>query len=240
MAPVNYCSACGTVSTSLSRCGGCKEVWYCSKEHQKNHWRTHKPACLYAKENPECIVIRVEAGEGSGLTNRRSHYQLKNKEEALGFIQNCQGMTLGRPLRSEFCELLGWYVEIYCNATTNTFFPPGSMVDLDGQRRLGLNSAGIYLGCSLSTGLTKYNNLDGEICVIGRRIKDGKCMNKDILWGILNFIWDAMDFYGDEPDPMSEISQLARQYRDGTWEPSGSFGGVDIYSTDASDLSSLA
>ncbi|KAJ7504839.1 hypothetical protein B0H11DRAFT_1979569 [Mycena galericulata] len=37
----------------MSRCGGCKEVWYCSKECQKKHWRTHKAFCT--------------RGEGSGI-----------------------------------------------------------------------------------------------------------------------------------------------------------------------------
>jgi hypothetical protein len=26
-------------------CGACKQVAYCTREHQKQHWRTHKPHC---------------------------------------------------------------------------------------------------------------------------------------------------------------------------------------------------
>ncbi|KAL7411069.1 hypothetical protein BDY24DRAFT_397590 [Mrakia frigida] len=31
---------------SLQRCGGCDAVCYCSKEHQKQHWKAHKLECL--------------------------------------------------------------------------------------------------------------------------------------------------------------------------------------------------
>ena len=31
--------------SSLLKCGGCKKVYYCSAEHQKGHWKQHKPHC---------------------------------------------------------------------------------------------------------------------------------------------------------------------------------------------------
>lgn len=30
---------------AVSRCGGCQKVGYCSKEHQKLHWKDHKGDC---------------------------------------------------------------------------------------------------------------------------------------------------------------------------------------------------
>lgn len=30
---------------NLKRCGACKKVYYCSLDHQKDHWNTHKPTC---------------------------------------------------------------------------------------------------------------------------------------------------------------------------------------------------
>lgn len=51
-----------------------------------------------------------------------------------------------------------------------------------------MNAAGVYLGSDL-------DDMSGPIFVTGRRQKDGKPLNKDILWGLLNFIWDAMDLY---------------------------------------------
>jgi hypothetical protein len=28
-----------------SQCGGCKQIAYCGPEHQRQHWKTHKPNC---------------------------------------------------------------------------------------------------------------------------------------------------------------------------------------------------
>lgn len=30
---------------SKSRCSGCVQVFYCSTEHQRKDWKTHKPKC---------------------------------------------------------------------------------------------------------------------------------------------------------------------------------------------------
>jgi hypothetical protein len=38
------CPVCG-VAEKLKRCGKCLSVWYCSKEHQKEHWKVHKHVC---------------------------------------------------------------------------------------------------------------------------------------------------------------------------------------------------
>ncbi|CAM9967240.1 unnamed protein product, partial [Heterosigma akashiwo] len=38
------CAVCG-VGAGLHGCAGCRLVYYCSKEHQKAHWKEHKPAC---------------------------------------------------------------------------------------------------------------------------------------------------------------------------------------------------
>ncbi|GAA6005149.1 hypothetical protein JCM10207_008523 [Rhodosporidiobolus poonsookiae] len=32
-----------------NRCAGCKDVFYCSRAHQVQHWPTHKPKCSAAK-----------------------------------------------------------------------------------------------------------------------------------------------------------------------------------------------
>ncbi|ODM97856.1 Protein msta, isoform A [Orchesella cincta] len=39
----DQCALCN--ATANSRCGGCSKVSYCTKEHQKKHWKIHKGEC---------------------------------------------------------------------------------------------------------------------------------------------------------------------------------------------------
>lgn len=41
--PVGDCAICDQLATLF--CAGCKNVFYCSKEHQKKHWSNHKTRC---------------------------------------------------------------------------------------------------------------------------------------------------------------------------------------------------
>lgn len=41
----NICHVCKTRSEQLKVCGNCKTLAYCSKEHQKQDWKTHKDIC---------------------------------------------------------------------------------------------------------------------------------------------------------------------------------------------------
>lgn len=43
-ASVAGCSVCGS-NQNLLRCGRCKTILYCSKDHQKQDWKRHKVAC---------------------------------------------------------------------------------------------------------------------------------------------------------------------------------------------------
>ena len=46
----NVCQLCGTLENLLV-CTGCRETWYCSKDHQLQHWNQHKSDC---KEKSKC------------------------------------------------------------------------------------------------------------------------------------------------------------------------------------------
>uniref|UniRef100_A0A8C7JY93 Egl-9 family hypoxia inducible factor 1 n=1 Tax=Oncorhynchus kisutch TaxID=8019 RepID=A0A8C7JY93_ONCKI len=39
-----YCELCGEME-NLLKCGRCRNSFYCSKEHQKQHWKMHKVNC---------------------------------------------------------------------------------------------------------------------------------------------------------------------------------------------------
>ncbi|XP_064483955.1 prolyl hydroxylase EGLN3-like isoform X2 [Ornithodoros turicata] len=43
-----YCQLCGNVK-ELRRCARCNAAYYCSKEHQKQHWPAHKHVCKPAR-----------------------------------------------------------------------------------------------------------------------------------------------------------------------------------------------
>ncbi|CAJ1067676.1 egl nine homolog 1 [Xyrichtys novacula] len=42
-----YCELCGRME-NLLKCGRCRSSFYCSKEHQKQHWKEHKLICKEA------------------------------------------------------------------------------------------------------------------------------------------------------------------------------------------------
>lgn len=39
----NLCAECK--QPAELKCSACKLIWYCSKDHQKTHWKVHKSSC---------------------------------------------------------------------------------------------------------------------------------------------------------------------------------------------------
>lgn len=56
MVASHACGVCGTEAALV--CGGCSSVFYCGKEHQKQHWGSHRKECL-----PYKVVASPEAGK---------------------------------------------------------------------------------------------------------------------------------------------------------------------------------
>lgn len=53
---ISKCATCGS-NENLLRCARCKSVFYCSREHQKKHWKLHKSICNIEdprEENEKC------------------------------------------------------------------------------------------------------------------------------------------------------------------------------------------
>lgn len=63
----NYCVACCKPNCT-TRCSGCKNVYYCSPEHQNSDWRMHKMDCAKSRSR------------GTVLWNDTSMYEEKMKE----------------------------------------------------------------------------------------------------------------------------------------------------------------
>jgi hypothetical protein len=229
------CNHCGKEGAE-ARCSACKEVFYCDQSHQKADRKQHKPCCKGIADDPKSIWIEVTEGEGNGLSNTMMNHIFPNKHDGWNYVkqqpQFAHGNTIG-PLRSPFSELIGWSVEVYCSKAYNEMVGP-SRVNGGGP----LNGAGVFLGCPVDTGLSVNPSLSGRIFVTGRRQSDGKPLTSDALFGILNFIWDAMDLYGDCEPVGPHLKRWTLAYKRGTWEPSGGCGGIDVFCTDTERLRS--
>merc|ERR1712176_1461823 len=92
------------------------------------------------------------------------------------------------------------------------------------------NAGSVFLTCALSNGLSPYAQLRGNSIVYSIN----KSITKDRVWGILNFIWDAMDYYDGTIEMTADerrqkIEYDAQRYKEEKWEPRGGCGGIDIY-----------
>jgi hypothetical protein len=83
-----YCLKAGTL-----RCTGCEAVWYCSREHQRQNWPTHKAWCkLSAKERALTVdgyrvcdaVLKANDCVQTGLTSR--HFERVDRPNDRGDI----------------------------------------------------------------------------------------------------------------------------------------------------------
>uniref|UniRef100_A0A3P9LYK8 hypoxia-inducible factor-proline dioxygenase n=1 Tax=Oryzias latipes TaxID=8090 RepID=A0A3P9LYK8_ORYLA len=63
-----YCELCGKME-NLLKCGRCRSSFYCSKEHQKQHWKKHKLICKEV-EKPLPLKMKSEPGPPPGGDTR--------------------------------------------------------------------------------------------------------------------------------------------------------------------------
>ncbi|XP_071447309.1 egl nine homolog 1 [Hetaerina americana] len=86
------CEQCGQES-NLLRCSRCRTVYYCSKDHQKKHWKKHKSICGKTRvdksdaenssiqpDNPLDSVAKLKVREGSKSDNFERRYNEKTSE----------------------------------------------------------------------------------------------------------------------------------------------------------------
>ncbi|XP_028975605.2 egl nine homolog 1 [Esox lucius] len=52
-----YCELCGKME-NLLKCGRCRNSFYCSKEHQKQHWKMHKLICKESETNAQVSKLK--------------------------------------------------------------------------------------------------------------------------------------------------------------------------------------
>lgn len=65
----HVCPICN--QTALKFCGRCRNVWYCGKNHQKQHWKEHKTKCVGI-----CLSKLIALPK-----NQSEDYNMENKEK---------------------------------------------------------------------------------------------------------------------------------------------------------------
>lgn len=229
-AVASFCKHCGDHPNKLLGCSACHEVRYCNVDHQKADWPKHKKRCKYVRTKPTTVLIEIPPNQGNGLGARMKSHIFTNRSDGLEFLADrCNNCSPA--LRSLFAELIGWDIEMFCSKNSNTIQQGGDGAFGGGMR--GINGAGVYLGCSLKTGLSQYTNLDGTIYVTGRNQR-GQTLTTNALWGILNLIYDAMDYYNGTIDtnPVEALERWKTKYKNGSWVPAGGNGGIHVYNVD--------
>jgi len=58
------CAVCSK-NQNLMACTACRGIFYCGKDHQKEHWKTHKPTCGKIQEAAKAGVFKetIQAGQ---------------------------------------------------------------------------------------------------------------------------------------------------------------------------------
>ena len=54
------CIVCGLGAGRIAKCGECMSVYYCSKQHQREHWPNHRSVCAEATRKRERQEMRKE------------------------------------------------------------------------------------------------------------------------------------------------------------------------------------
>ena len=49
---IHTCESCYCLAANLLRCSQCKSVWYCDRDCQARHWKTHRPWCTTQYDQP--------------------------------------------------------------------------------------------------------------------------------------------------------------------------------------------
>ena len=68
------CAFCGRLKVSVSaknllKCTGCRKVYYCSREHQKSHWKAHKYVCGKGNEHTSVNPFPFPQNASDGRMN---------------------------------------------------------------------------------------------------------------------------------------------------------------------------
>ena len=134
------CSTCGEGQKELFRCSGCKVVLYCSREHQKQSWRSHKPECLRIQEWRKQHQSTTEIGSDLSSGEATPLWLLKS------LIEFNRGTSTKYEIRAQELDRLPMELiliaprltELHLNMNNLTSFPTSIMSTLTALRTLNL------------------------------------------------------------------------------------------------------
>jgi hypothetical protein len=70
MAELRSCAHCGEADVKLRKCSTCREVRYCSEEHQKEHWEEHRKPCDLAAGGAFAEIVYMTPDARDAGTSR--------------------------------------------------------------------------------------------------------------------------------------------------------------------------
>ncbi|XP_076018515.1 egl nine homolog 1 [Genypterus blacodes] len=99
-----YCELCGKME-NLLKCARCRNSFYCSKEHQKQHWKKHKLICKEA-DKAKLPTHKSEPAQpsGDGIGQEKCRQKIStgqtdsaspSGERMKGFITNAEAPGMG-------------------------------------------------------------------------------------------------------------------------------------------------
>ncbi|XP_067381650.1 egl nine homolog 1 isoform X2 [Channa argus] len=91
-----YCELCGKME-NLLRCGRCRSSFYCSKEHQKQHWKEHKLICKEA-DKAQLSKQKPEQAPSSGEDTTQVKCREKKDAEQVDSASSAQSTNSETPV----------------------------------------------------------------------------------------------------------------------------------------------
>lgn len=87
---MNICCFCGCQDKKISQCTKCKQVYYCSRQCQKNDWSNHKKVCTQ-KKNEKCLICcqRIETESQKLVCSHKYHPECYQKLQTFSTINGC-------------------------------------------------------------------------------------------------------------------------------------------------------
>ncbi|CAH1261379.1 EGLN1 [Branchiostoma lanceolatum] len=140
------CELCGAME-NLLRCGGCRTAYYCSKEHQRTHWKKHKRICKSkskkgdrdptASQQPRVTL----ATEGNVISNNtcdsKAEADSQSKSQAQKTAkakQNGTGLSSVSPDFTSFRSFSDMLPEDVDNNRDGSRDAPANRTELDAKR----------------------------------------------------------------------------------------------------------